>query len=351
METQRKQRLIWIQDACQAGTRKARACDVVGLSIRTVQRWEVADSLPDGRLESRPVPPNKLTDIERQRSLRRVNQPEYANLAAPASKRSVVGRTRPLCRSEATFYHVLKTENLLTHRHKSQPAKVRHKPKAWVAHAPNQIYSWDITYLPTVIQGLFFYLYLMMDIDSRKIVGWQIHAHESSEGAAELLVDVCHREGIEQGQIVLHSDNGSPMKGATMLATLQQLGVVPSFSRPSVSNDNPYSESLFKTLKYRPEYLSVPFETLVDARAWVDGFVTGYNHEHRHSAIKFVTPAQRHVGNDTAILAKRDQVYQAAKAKHPQRWSGNTRNWNPIKEVLLNPDKTNENDMNLDVAA
>lgn len=272
--------------------------------MRTVQRWATADSLRDGRLASRTVPPNKLTDRERQRILRLVNQPEYANLP-PSQIVPMLVEQGLYVASEATFYRVLKAENLLTHRHKSQPAKGRHKPKAGVAHAPNRIYSWDITYLPTVIQGLFFYLYLMRDIDSRKIVGWQIHAHESSEGAAELLIDVCHREGIEQGQVVLHSDNGSPMKGATMLATLQQLGVVPSFSRPFVSNDNPYSEALFKTLKYRPESPSVPFETLVDARAWVESFVRWYNYEHLHRAIKFVTPAQRHAGNDTAILAKR----------------------------------------------
>jgi len=165
------------------------------------------------------------------------------------------------------------------------------------------------------------------------------------------MVDVCHREGIEKDQVVLHSDNGSPMKGVTMLATLQQLGVIPSFSRPSVSNDNPYSESLFKTLKYRPEYPSMPFETLFDARSWVAGFVKWYNHEHLHSAIKFVTPVQRHAGEDVAILAKREQVYQTAKANFPQRWSGNTRNWKPIKEVLLNPDKVNNIHTNINVAA
>ncbi len=182
----------------------------------------------------------------------------------------------------------------------------------------------------------------MMDIYSRKIVGWQVHDSESSDLAANLLVDVCYREGLQRHQVVLHSDNGSPMTGATMLATLQQLGIIPSLSRPSVSNDNPYSESLFKTLKYRPEYPSLPFKTLVDAREWVAGFVSWYNHEHLHSAIKFVTPAQRHAGNDKTILAKRHQVYQAAKAKYPQRWSGNTRNWEPVQEVLLNPDKANE---------
>jgi hypothetical protein len=129
------------------------------------------------------------------------------------------------------------------------------------------------------------------------------------------------------------------MKGASMLATLQALGVAPSFSRPAVSNDNPYSESLFKTLKYRPDYPRQAFENLLTARQWVGGFVQWYNEEHRHSAIHFVTPAERHAGRDTALLAKRATVYAAAKSRHPARWSGTTRNWQPIREVHLNPDQ------------
>jgi len=134
------------------------------------------------------------------------------------------------------------------------------------------------------------------------------------------------------------------MKGASMLATLQALGIMPSFSRPAVSNDNPYSESLFKTLKYRPEYPARPFADVTAARQWVLGFVDWYNFKHRHSAIQFVTPAQRHAGLDTAILAKRQALYQAAKARHPERWSQETRNWQPIPVVYLNPNKTDRNE-------
>lgn len=151
--------------------------------------------------------------------------------------------------------------------------------------------------------------------------------------------DICVRENITPNQVVLHSDNGSPMKGATMLATLQQLGVVPSFSRPAVSNDNPYSESFFKTLKYRPSYPQQAFANLLEARVWVGGFVQWYNHKHRHSAINFVTPAQRHAGEDHALLEKRVAIYTAAKEQHPERWSGKTRNWQRINIVHLNPEK------------
>ncbi len=151
--------------------------------------------------------------------------------------------------------------------------------------------------------------------------------------------DIGVRENIAPNQVVLHSDNGSPMKGATMLATLQALGVAPSFSRPAVSNDNPYSESLFKTLKYRPDYPHQAFESLLAARRWVGTFVQWYNHEHRHSAINFVTPAERHNGLDSALLQKRVTLYEAAKSRCPERWSGATRNWQPVRVVYLNPDQ------------
>jgi len=234
--------------------------------------------------------------------------------------------------------------NQLQHRDKNKPGKKITKPKALTASAPNQIYTWDITYLPSEVKGLFFYLYLVLDIYSRKIVGWQVHSEELCVLAADLMVDICQREGVQPSQVTLHSDNGSPMKGATMLATLQMLGVVPSFSRPSVSNDNPYSESLFRTLKYRPEYPEKCFAGLSDARAWVKEFVQWYNNAHCHSGIRFVTPAQRHRGEDVEILARRKQVYQQAKLQNPARWSGEIRNWDQIKEVHLNPEKGKSED-------
>lgn len=343
MEDERKNTIALINEACSQGARKAQACDIVGLSARTLQRWEQADSLRDRRLDATQAPTNKLNELERQRLLNVANQPRYA--ALPPNKIVPLLADQGLyIASESTFYRVLKEQGQLSHRQKSQPNKARAKPKALVATRPNEIYSWDITYLPTTVKGLFYYLYLVLDVYSRKIVGWQVHDCESSEHAANLMIDICDREGVVRDQVVLHSDNGSPMKGATMLATLQQLGVTPSFSRPSVSDDNPYSESLFKTLKYRPEYPQRPFESLEKAREWVEGFATWYNDEHLHSGIKFVTPAQRHRGEDTAILANRHRVYQEAKTKNPLRWSGETRNWAPVKEVLLNPDKANLQD-------
>ena len=156
--------------------------------------------------------------------------------------------------------------------------------------------------------------------------------------------DICEAEKIDKNQIALHSDNGAPMKGATLLATLQKLGVMPSYSRPSVSNDNPFSEAMFKTLKYCHFYPENPFNLLTQARAWVERFVQWYNTEHYHSALKFITPEQRHRGIAHEILTHRKGVYEMAKQQHPERWSRTTRNWHLSDRVVLNPSgKTNRN--------
>lgn len=297
--------------------------------------------MTDKRTSTIKRPPNRLTELERQRIINTVNSAEYGHL--PASK--IVPKLLDngiWIASESSFYRVMKTHNLLTHREKVKPAKPMKKPRALKAVRANEVYTWDITYLPTSVKGQFLYLYLVMDIFSRKVVGWQIHDTQLSELAADLMKDICSREHIKREQVTLHSDNGSPMKGATLLATLQELGIVPSFSRPSVSNDNPYSESLFKTLKYRPEYPEKAFEDISAAREWVSGFVDWYNNEHLHSGIKFVTPNQRHSGLDKEILAKRQQVNDAAKLNNPSRWSGKSRDWSMINEVNLNPEKKEE---------
>lgn len=207
---------------------------------------------------------------------------------------------------------------------------------------PNQIYSWDITYLQSCVRGQFYYLYLFLDIFSKKIVGWDIHATQESNLSAILLEDICMNEKINKHQLVIHADNGGPMKGATMLATMQKLCIVPSFSRPSVSNDNPFSESLFKTLKYCPIFPSKPFESIEAAKNWMEIFVKWYNTEHLHSGINFVTPTSKHLGLDIELLKNRNEVYEKAKEKNPIRWSGKTRNWDAIMAVKLNPLKEKE---------
>ena len=327
-----------IKQATESGARQSQACEVIGISAKTLQRWSYPDNAQDSRQTAVHHPVNKLTSFERKRIITIANEPAYEHLP-PSKIVPKLADTGRYIASESSFYRVLKAEKQLKHRESSKPAKRVNKPKALTATAPNQIYSWDITYLPSVVKGGFFYLYLVMDIYSRKIVGWQVYEEESSALAADLMTDICQREAIQRQQVILHSDNGSPMKGATMLATLQELGIIPSFSRPSVSNDNPFSESLFRTLKYRPEYPDKPFEDLAAARLWVQGFAEWYNFEHLHSAIHFVTPNQRHQGDDEEILAKRKEVYLLAKSLHPERWSCGIRKWDRVKVVFLNPEK------------
>jgi len=337
MKEERKEIIALIKEAQTAGANQSKACEIIGISAKTLQRWSKVNNEEDGRLEAKHAPTNKLTASERENMIATANSLEYADLP-PSKMVPKLADKGIYIASESSFYRVLKAEKQLKHRQKSKPVKQVKKPRALVATAPNQVYCWDITYLPTTVKGIFLYLYLVMDVYSRKIVGWQVYENESSAQAANLMTDICQREGVKPKQVTLHSDNGSPMKGATMLATLQELGVVPSFSRPSVSNDNPYSESLFRTLKYRPEYPEYPFSDLTAARCWVGSFAGWYNKEHLHSAIKFITPDQRHAGKDEEILELRKVVYQQAKRDNPNRWSGEIRNWEAIKEVYLNPE-------------
>jgi putative transposase len=336
--SERHQVIGLVSDAVAAGARQAHACDAICLSARTLQRWQRDQSRGDQRPARLQTPKNRLTELERKSLLAVANSQEFGHLAPSQIVPRLADRGQYIA-SESSFYRVLKAHHQLQHRSAERPGKSRAKPRALCATSPNELFSWDITYLPTLVIGIYFYLYLFVDIFSRKIVGWQVYESESSELASEVMRDICRRENIAPEQVVLHSDNGGPMKGATMLATLQSLGVMPSFSRPAVSNDNPYSEALFKTLKYRPDYPQRAFESLLSARQWIATFVQWYNHEHRHSAVCFVTPGQRHAGQDTALLAKRVEVYEAAKAKHPGRWSGSTRNWEPVRVVHLNPDQ------------
>jgi len=333
---ERKQIIVSIKEAVGSGARLGAACEMMGISPRTYQRWQRSDNTHDGRLDALHEPPNKLGEEEKEKILEIVNRPEYADLP-PSKIVPLLADSGQYVASESTFYKVLREKGQLSHRHRSKPG-ARGKPRGLLATGPNQVYSWDITYLPTTVTGMFFYLYMVMDIYSRKIVGWQVRQRESSELAADLMTDICLREGVGQNQVTLHSDNGGAMKGATLLATLQKLGVVRSTSRPGVSSDNAYSESLFRTLKYVPYYPQRPFEDIVEARRWVEGFVDWYNEVHLHSGIRFVTPSQRHEGLDKEILSRRDEVYKKARTKNPVRWSGKTRNWSPVEEVWLNPD-------------
>jgi transposase InsO family protein len=338
----RQMAIEMIDEAMNAGARQEKACEVMGIASRTYQRWQHTD-LQDQRQVVEKHPANQLDEQERQQIIEICNQEEYRSQSPKQIVPALADQGIYLA-SESSFYRVLRAEDMLHHRGRTKPPMPPEKPRPCMASAANQVWSWDITYLASAIKGRFFYLYLFMDIYSRKIVGWEVFESESSEQAAQVLRKARMAEAIAPNQeVILHADNGSPMKGATMLATMQKLGIVPSFSRPSVSNDNAYSESLFKTLKYAPSYPSRPFEDIEKAREWVMQFVQWYNHSHRHSMLKYVTPVQRHQGYDREILEQRKEVYEAAKARNPERWSGNTRNWEHESVVYLNPTQDNEN--------
>lgn len=274
-----------------------------------------------------------------------VNSPRFADLS-PKQIVPMLADEGVYIASESSIYRLLKAAGQLAHRGRQQPA-THHRPAELVATGPNQVWCWDITWLPSPIRGRFFYCYSIVDLFSRKLVGVVVHDTESDRHAAELIAATCAAHGITRDQLVIHSDNGGPMKGGTMLATLLALGVAASFSRPGVSDDNPFIESHFRTMKYRPEYPSRPFASLEHARSWVVRFERWYNGRHLHSSIAFVTPEQRHRGEDIVVLERRSDVYAQARRRHPSRWARHCRSWRRVECVILNP----KNRISAEVAA
>ena len=321
---QQRQKLLGLIDkACADGTRLQPACRQIGLSCRSVQRWQRSEAAEgDQRTSGKRryvCPPNKLREDERQAVMATLNSEAFKDLP-PSQIVPRLADSGVYVASESTMYRLLRQEGQLAHRRAERSAQKRSRPRALAATGPDQVFCWDITYLPTQVRGQHFYLYLFEDLFSRKIVSWQVFDRESAELASQLLRDICERQGIRPGQLTVHSDNGSPMKGETMLAAMQRLGVAHTRSRPAVSNDNPYVESVFRALKYRPELPVRPFDNLLAARRWVTELAHWYNHQHRHSATGFVTPAQRHAGLDRALLEQRARVYASARQHNPQRW-------------------------------
>jgi putative transposase len=331
---------ILIDEAVVSGAGKDKACEILGYDIRTIQRW--IRNLEGDRRKARQDKPKNALSTEEQDSIislccteRFINMTPCEIVPTLAEEGLYVG-------SESTYYRLLKRKNLLHHRSETKPRKERKQPRALEATGPVQVWSWDITYMSCDIKGKYYYLYMFEDIWSRKIVGARVHEEESADHAARMMWDMGKEVNLKD--LYLHSDNGSPMKGATMLATLQRLQVMPSFSRPSVSNDNPYSESLFKTMKYHVRYPG-HFNSLKEAQEWVNNFVEWYNKEHLHSGINYVTPEQRHTGKDKAILRIRANTYVLAMSKHPERWSKHCKKWERKESVFLNPNKIKKQDL------
>jgi len=346
----RRKAIELITEAKAAGATLVSACYEIGISLRTLKRWRKAfggdgDGV-DRRQGSARLVAHRLSEEERKRILLTCNQPEYASLP-PGQIVPALADQGLYIGSESSFYRVLHQAGQCHRRGRARlPQEPRSVPRLR-ADGPNRLWSWDITFLPTTVKGVWLYLYLVVDVWSRKVVAWDVAEVESAEIAADLVQRACLKERYRrpsgfgsrqchQRPLVLHADNGNAMRGATLESRLEEMGVLRSFSRPRVSNDNPYSESLFRTVKYRPDYPSRPFASKDEACEWVATFVDWYNHRHRHSAIKFVTPHQRHSGTANAICKQRDDVYEKARRANPTRWSRHTRCWSQPADVWIN---------------
>lgn len=326
-----------LDEAVASGARYLEACRVIGLAPTTVARWRASPDGDDARRGPIAKPSNALTDAEEREAIELMNAPEHSSMS-PDTLVPYLATLGLYVASQSTLYRILRKKKLLRCRGRARP-RSRRRPREHVATRPNQVWSWDITYLPTVVRGSFLKLYVVIDVWSRLIVAAEVHEVESDALAAMMIERCAVEQGVGRDELVLHSDNGATMKGNTMLAKLQQLGIMASFSRPRVSDDNPFAEAIMRTVKYHPSYPDGPFADLDAARAWVSNFVAWYNDEHLHSGIGFVTPAQRHHGHDVAILEHRKATYAAARKRRPDRWSGRTRCWERPTVVRLNPEK------------
>lgn len=331
-----------VEEAHQAGARLRPACEVAGITLRTLQRWKELGGIgEDGRIEAvHPPPEHALSPAERERIVQVANEPRFAALP-PVRIVPMLADEGVYLASESSFSRVLREQGQTHHRGRARAPRPQRPPTTQIATGPRQLWCWDMTYLPAQVSGCWFYLYLIQDLYSRKIVGFEVHDRDQADHAAQLAKRTALSEGIHAlpQKPVIHGDNGASFKATTVLAMLYWLGITPSYSRPRVSDDNAFVESLFRTAKYRPEFPARGFATLEAARQWASEFVHWYNHEHRHSGIAYVSPAQRHAGEDENILKARHELYTRAREQQPRRWSGNTRDWTPVGAVTLNPER------------
>jgi len=312
----------------------------VEIDAATYRRWQSKGEVQADRRATapRPQPKHKLTVEERDIILLTCHRPEFASLP-PSQIVPVLADLGLYYGSESSFYRILNDANEQHDRGRAKARQQRKKPEEFRATGPNQCWCWDVTWLKSPVRGKFYYLYMIMDVFSRKVTAWEVHELESGEYAAALLQRGVLSEGSPASLRCLHADNGAIQKSSTLRAKLEWLGIEASYSRPRVSNDNAMSESLFRTAKYRPDFPFDGFSSIEHARQWCEQFVRWYNDEHKHSSIKFVTPNQRHSGSDVQILADRDALYQRAREANPARWSRGTRNWQRDNVTVFNADK------------
>ena len=299
----------------EAVTSLKQACELLGANRSTIQRRRQPPKL--GPPKPRPEPPNKLTEQERQHVLSVLRSEEYCDLAPAQVWARLLDDGLYLC-SISTMYRLLRIvgENRERRRQRTHPA--RKKPEL-IATKPNQVWSWDITKLAGPERGIYYELFVIIDIYSRYVVGWTVAAAETGELAEAFIADAIDSQSVGRDQLTLHADRGSSMTSKPVAQLLVDLGVARSHSRPSVSNDNPYSEAQFKTLKYCPAF-PTRFGSIADAGAFCESFFDHYNHVHRHSGIGLHTPASVHYGTATEIRAQRAATLTATYDANPARF-------------------------------
>lgn len=329
---ERKMAVLLITEAFEAGARLFAACEILGIHTRTYLRWKNG-SVKDRRKGTARNIANKLTYDERQEIIKICCLPQYRDLNPYEIYVNLLEEGVYLA-SVRTIYRVLKADGLLHHRSNTRSPRPVKKPEQLIATGINQVWCWDITYLKTDIAGIYYFKYTVIDIWNREIAGWTVSENESPEVAEKLFKQLS--AGKEIAFLRLHSDNGNAMKGGTMLMTLYSLGITPSFSRPRVSDDNPYIESFFKTMKYHPSYPR-RFSSIEEARKWCTYFVDWYNTVHRHSGIGWVTPEQRRLGIDSELFRKRNDTLMKAYIEKPERFKRPPRLWEKQVKVILHP--------------
>lgn len=321
--------------ACDVGAQ--RACAALGVPRATFYRRQRAPT-------ERPTPtlhrsPRALSALERQMVLEALHESRFVDRAPAAIYAQLLDENRYLC-SIRTMYRLLDAHHEVCER-RDQLRHPQYRKPELLAAAPNQVWSWDITKLLGPRKWTYYYLYVILDIFSRYATGWMLAERENADLAARLIRETCHQHDVHEDQLTLHSDRGPAMKSHTVAQLLAALGVTKSHSRPHVSNDNPFSESQFKTLKYRPEFPD-RFASFDEARAFCGEFFRWYNHEHYHSALGLLTPAVVHFGRDQPVLAARNQTLHAAYQAHPERFVGGPpQARRPPAIVYINPPPAN----------
>jgi putative transposase len=290
------------------------ACDALGVIRASFYRHQ---QRPAAEPKPRPAPPRALDRSERETVLAHLHEERFQDRSPAAVQATLLDEGVYRC-SSRTMYRILEQQGETGERRNQRTHPVYHKPEL-LATAPNELWSWDITKLLGPAKWTYFYLYVILDVFSRYVVGWMVAPRESAELARKLIEETCLKQQIEAGQLTVHADRGSSMTSKPVAFLLADLGVTKTHSRPYVSDDNPYSESQFRTMKYRPDFPD-RFGSIQDSRVHSQDFFAWYNGEHRHSGIALLTPAMVHYGQADEIFQKRQLVLDAAYLAHPERF-------------------------------